>query len=196
MIRPVNVNSTPHLDATARSGEPSDADELARLRWIWRAVERNEAGDPDRFREDFAIWISEHERTHIPYLVEVGGRAVGMAWLAIIERIPGPEIWKRLSGHIQSVYVTDENRDKGLGTLLIEELIEGARRERLDYLLVHPSPRSFPFYRRLGFTGEGSLLSLELARIEARLSQFAGRAGPFGTFGLPHFLGPLTCGHA
>jgi GNAT superfamily N-acetyltransferase len=127
-------------------------------------VERTEKGDPDRFRAEFADWISEHEYSHIPYLVEVGGCTVGMAWLAIIERIPGPQIWKRLSGHIQSVYVLAEHRDNGLGSLLIEELIEGARREGLNYLLVHPSPRSFPFYRRLGFTGEGSLLSLDLVR--------------------------------
>ena len=120
--------------------------------------------DPDRFREEFATWITEHERTHVPYLVEVGGCAVGMAWLAIIERISGPEVWKRLSGHLQCVYVTAEHRDRGLGSLLIGELIEGARSEGVDYLFVHPSPRSFPFYRRLGFTGEGSLLFLDLAR--------------------------------
>lgn len=164
MMKAVNVTSTAQNDAAARRGGPSDAHELARLRWIWRAVERNEVGDPDRFRVEFATWISEHERTHVPYLVEVGGSAVGMAWLAIIERIPGPEVWKRLSGHIQSVYVTTEHRDRGLGSLLIGELIEGARREGVDYLFVHPSPRSFPFYRRLGFTGEGSLLFLDLAR--------------------------------
>ena len=46
----------------------------------------------------------------------------------------------------------------------MRELIEGARKEGLDYLVVHPSPRSFPFYRRLGFTGEGILLSLDLVR--------------------------------
>jgi len=160
----VDVALNPLGDASARRGGPSDAQELARLRWIWRAVERTEKGDPDRFRAEFEGWISEHEHSHIPYLVEVGGFVVGMAWLAIIERIPGPEIWKRLSGHIQSVYVTEEHRDGGLGSLLIRELIEGARREGLDYLLVHPSPRSFPFYRRLGFTGEGSLLSLDLLR--------------------------------
>lgn len=158
------MTGTPHGDACARRGGPSDADALARLRWIWRAVERNEVGDPNRFREDFATWISQHERTHVPYLVEVDGYAVGMAWLAIIERIPGPEIWKRLSGHIQSVYVTAEQREGGLGSLLIGQLIEDARREGVDYLFVHPSPRSFPFYRRRGFTGEGSLLSLDLAR--------------------------------
>ncbi len=44
----------------------------------------------------------------------------------------------------------------------MEKLIDGARGEGLEYLSVHPSPRSFPFYRRLGFTGEGSLLFLAL----------------------------------
>lgn len=160
--RTVDVATSPRGDVSTRRGGPSDAEDLVRLRWIWRAVERNEQGDLDRFRKEFATWMSEHERTHVPYLVEVDGSAVGMAWLAIIERIPGPEVWKRLSGHIQSVYVTAEYRDSGLGSLLTEELIEGARKEGVDYLLVHPSPRSFSFYRRLGFTGEGSLLSLDL----------------------------------
>jgi GNAT superfamily N-acetyltransferase len=163
MMLGVNVTRTPLGDASARRAGTSDADELARLRWIWRAVERNEKGLVDRFREEFAAWILEHERSHVPYLVEVGGSAVGMAWFAIIERVPGPEIWKRLSGHIQSVYVTADHRDGGLGSLLIQELIQGARDEGLDYLIVHPSQRSFPFYRRLGFTGEGDLLFLELA---------------------------------
>jgi GNAT superfamily N-acetyltransferase len=164
MMESVNVGSAPYAEAGTRRGRPSDADELARLRWIWRAVERDEVGDSERFREEFGSWVTDHERTHIPYLVEVGGQAVGMAWLAVIERIPGPEIWKRLAGHIQSVYVTSGHRDRGLGSLLIKELIEGARTEGLDYLLVHPSARSFPFYRRLGFTGQGSLLSLDLVR--------------------------------
>ena len=154
------MTTVPRGNASARRADLSDADELARLRWLWRAVERNEEGDPDRFPKDFAVWISEHDRTHMPYLVEVGGCAVGMAWLVVTERIPGPGKWRRLSGDIQSVYVTAEHRDQGLGSLLIGKLIEGARRERLAYLSVHPSSRSFPFYRRMGFTGEGSLLFL------------------------------------
>jgi GNAT superfamily N-acetyltransferase len=146
----------------ARQADRSDADELARLRWTWRAVERGEQGDSDQFSSDFASWMIEHERTHLPYLIEIGGCAVGMAWLVVIERIPGPENWRRLSGVLQSVYVVPEHRNHGLGTPLIRELIEGARTRGLDYLSVHPSPLSFAFYRRLGFLGEGSLLFLNL----------------------------------
>jgi GNAT superfamily N-acetyltransferase len=149
-------------DPTAREANLSDAVALAHLRWTWRAVERDERGDPERFRGDFATWMAEHERTHVPYLVEAGGSAVGMAWLAVVERIPGPELWTRLSGILQSVYVLPEHRNRGLGNLLIRQVIEGAAAKGLDYLSVHPSPRSFPFYRRLGFGGEGRLLFLDL----------------------------------
>jgi GNAT superfamily N-acetyltransferase len=106
--------------------------------------------------------MAEHRGTHLPFVVELDGAAVGMAWLVIIERIPGPERWTRLSGNVQSVYVVAEHRDDGLGTLLIGNLIEGAQEMGLEYLSVHPSPPSFPFYRRLGFGGDGSLLFLPL----------------------------------
>jgi GNAT superfamily N-acetyltransferase len=158
----VEVAGVPQPNIFVRRADVSDADELARLRWIWRAVERGEKGDPDQFRGDFRIWVTERQSTHLPFLVEMDGCAVGMAWLVVIERIPGPEKWKRLSGFLQSVYVTPEHRNGGLGSLLVEGLIDEARKEGLEYLSVHPSPLSLRFYRRLGFTGEGSLLFLAL----------------------------------
>lgn len=156
------MTAAPETDTSARRADISDSDELARLRWTWRAAERGEKGDPNQFRRDFVTWVAEHHDTHMPFLVEVDGCAVGMAWLVVIERIPGPENWKRLAGFLQSVYVRPERRNGGVGSLLMRELIAGAKREGLEYLSVHPSPLSFPFYRRLGFTGEGSLLFLAL----------------------------------
>lgn len=88
----------PKGEPSARQASLSDADELARLRWVWRAVERDEQGDWDRFRADFVAWVAEHEQTHFPYLVEIDGCPVAMAWLVIIERVPGLEKWTRLSG--------------------------------------------------------------------------------------------------
>ena len=161
-VQAVGMTIVPEAHASARRADPSDSDALAQLRWTWRAVERGERGDTDQFRRDFATWVTEHGGTHVPFLVEAEGCGVGMAWLVIIERVPGPEKWTRLSGFVQSVYVAPEHRNGGTGSLLMEKLIDGAREEGLEYLSVHPSPRSFPFYRRLGFTGEGSLLFLAL----------------------------------
>lgn len=136
MVQAEDMGPEP-TDAAARRADLSDAAELARLRWRWRAVEGNEEGDPDRFTGDFTNWFREH--------------------------IPGPARWTRRSGDLQSVYVMAGYRDRGLGHLLIGALVEEARHEGLAWLSVHPSPRSFPFYRRLGFTREGSLLYLDLA---------------------------------
>jgi GNAT superfamily N-acetyltransferase len=146
----------------ARRAHLSDADDLVRLRWAWRVVERDEKGDPDRFRQDFTDWMTLHEETHLPFVIESDGSLVGMAWLAVIDRVPGPQKWTRRSGAVQSVYVMAERRNRGLGEALMNELINGARSRGMEYLSVHPSPRSFPFYRRLGFQGEGSLLFLSL----------------------------------
>ncbi len=156
------MTAIPIPSSSAHRADLSDAGLLARLRWIWRTVEGDEDGDWDRFRADFADWMAGHEHTHVPFIVERAESAIGMAWLAIVERVPGPQRWTRLSGAIQSVYVLAEKRNKGVGTVLVRELIEGARGVGLDYLSVHPSPLSFPFYRRLGFTGEGPLLYLDL----------------------------------
>lgn len=87
---------------------------------------------------------------------------VGMAWLAIVERVPGPARWRRLSGYVQSTYVSPRHRGRGLGSALIDAVIDEAVRRELDYLAVHPSERSFPLYRRLGFSGAGDVLELDL----------------------------------
>lgn len=150
------------MKPVARQANLFDADDLVRLRWTWRVIERDESGDPNRFRRDFADWMALHEQTHLPYIVQDGGSVVGMAWLAIISRVPGPQRWTRLSGAVQSVYVMPEHRNRGQGEVLMTDLINGARSRGLDYLSVHPSPRSFTFYRRLGFEGKGRVLFLSL----------------------------------
>jgi GNAT superfamily N-acetyltransferase len=108
------VTAIPAANPSARRADLSDSEALARLRWIWRAIERGEKGDPDQFRGDFVTWVAERDHSHLPFVVEVGGGVVGMAWLVVIERIPGPEKWRRPSGFLQSVYVRPEHRNGGL----------------------------------------------------------------------------------
>ena len=42
----------------------------------------------------------------------------------------------------------------------MEKVVEDAADAGLDYLLVHPSTASFPFYRRLGFEDADRALEL------------------------------------
>lgn len=153
------------MPVSVRRAGPDDAAALAKLRWQWRVVERGESGmDEGEFTEALDAWYHEHAESHTAWLADVDGRPTGMAWMALVHRIPGPGIWVRLAGNLQSVYVRPAYRGLGLGRLLIEAVIDDARDRGLDYISVHPSERSFPVYRRAGFRESDGVLELDLRR--------------------------------
>jgi len=138
-----------------------DAGELAGLRWTWRTTEHDESGmERSVFDAAFGEWMHEHRESHTPFVADEGGASVGMAWLATLERVPGPGVWRRLGGAVQSVYVLPEHRGHGLGSALVQAVVSEARSNGLGYLIVHPSERAFPLYRRLGFGESGRVLEL------------------------------------
>lgn len=148
---------------SVRRAGPDDAPALARLRFAWRAGERGESGiDEGRFHEDFSCWLVEHAASHRAFVAETGGEAAGMAFLAVVHRIPGPGRWNRLSGNLQSLYVLPAHRGHGLGAALVDAVVAEARREGLDYVVVHPSEQAFPLYRRAGFAESAGALELDL----------------------------------
>ncbi len=142
----------------------ADVERIARLRCRWRAVERGERGlDEPSFEQALRTWMHGHRSTHIPFLAMRSAEAIGMAWLALVDRVPGPEHLDRRSAYVQSVFVLESHRSRGVGTSLMEFVLDYARRLGLEYVAVHPSERSLSLYRRLGFTATDRLLELRLA---------------------------------
>jgi GNAT superfamily N-acetyltransferase len=138
---------------------------LAELRWAWRNDERGERGLPwPEFSTAFVRWCQDHRETHLGFLAEAGSAPIGMAWLATIERIPGPAVWTRRAGHLQSVYVLPEHRNGGIGAALVTAALLEARARGFDYVIVHPSERSFPLYRRAGFGETAAVLEIDLRK--------------------------------
>ena len=154
-----------------RRAELEDAPNLARLRWLWRTSERGERGlsEPE-FETAFADWWSGHQSSHMAFIAESAGRAVGMAWLAIFDRVPHPRRLDRQAGSVQSVFVLEEHRNRGIGGALIEAVIAEAHSRGVGYLIVHPSERAYPLYTRLGFAETDSILHLDLAARESPAS--------------------------
>jgi len=146
-----------------RRASATDAGALASLRWSWRVDERGESGMARaEFVSAFSHWLVEHQGSHVPFVADIDGVAVGMAWLATIERVPGPDVWRRVAGHLQSVYVLPAHRGAGLGAALIGASLREAADRQCDYVSVHPSERAFPLYRRLGFREHGGVLEADL----------------------------------
>jgi ribosomal protein S18 acetylase RimI-like enzyme len=134
----------------------ADLHSLRDLRGQWRGV-----GDA-AFASAFDEWCRTHRDSHRALLGSLAGRDVAMAWLAIVDRVPGADRFVRRAAYLQSVFVSEDVRDRGLGARLVSDLVTLARALDLDYLAVHPSVRSFAFYRRLGFSSTERVLELDL----------------------------------
>ena len=154
--------------ATIRRAAIADTGALARLRWIWRTGERGEVGlSQVEFETVLELWWGPREQTHVAYIAERDGDAVGMAWLAVFDRIPQPRDVERVAGNVQSVFVLEAFRNQGIGGALVEAVIAHARARGVGYLMVHPSQRAYPLYARLGFTATRQLLHMDLAETPA-----------------------------
>jgi GNAT superfamily N-acetyltransferase len=146
-----------------RRAAGGDLEHLARLRYEWRVGEGGEVGAGiDEFVEAFTRWTEQHAATHFGFLASIDEERVGIVFLVLLDRVPGPGRWHRTAGALQSLYVTPPRRGGGIGARLCQEVISTARELQLDYLMVHPSNRSFPLYRRLGFAPSERRLELDL----------------------------------
>ena len=144
--------------------DESNLSDLAALRFQWRTEELGERGlSLEVFDARFREWCAAHRESHMGFLATIGEVGVGCAWLVIGDRVPGPAKFVRRGGMIQSVYVSPAHRNRRVGSDLVGVLTGEARATGLDYLMVHPSERSFPFYRRLGFEAAEKALELRFA---------------------------------
>ena len=155
------------MTPTIRAATLTDVDELARLRWDLRV----EYGTPasaafaeflDVFRA-FArdVFAGDAWRA---WVVEGEERLVGCVWLQLVEKVPHPSRarWERPVGYVTNMYVEPSLRDAGLGRRLLEVAVREARERGVDGVLLWPSERSVPFYRRAGF-GQGCWLWLDVS---------------------------------
>jgi GNAT superfamily N-acetyltransferase len=151
------------VEPTIRAATVADARGLAALRWTWRVDEQGERGlTAAEFTARFTDWFRSHRDSHLAFIAEAGDSAIGMAWLVLIDRVPGPGVWLRLAGHLQSVYILPARRGEGVGSALVTAVLEEAADRGVDYVSVHPSQRSFALYQRLGFRSNDGVLEADL----------------------------------
>lgn len=140
------------MPLTVRKATVADAATLAGLRWRATRPDENGHSGPDHaFVEFFASWVTDHLPTHLPFLAEVDGEPVGMAWLMVAERVPAPTQPRRRCGDVQSVYVVPERRNGGIGAALLETVLIEAKELELEHVTVHANDRAVPLYLRAGF---------------------------------------------
>lgn len=141
-----------------RQARPDEWIAVGELRWD---SNREFGGDADDTREAFAArfatWAAGR-RSHECFVAVEEARVLGMAWLAIVERVPSARLFERASGDLQCAYVVPDRRDDGVGGRLIDAVLERAAELGLERVTVHSSPRAVSVYERHGFTADDDRL--------------------------------------
>ncbi|MFF7789233.1 GNAT family N-acetyltransferase [Streptomyces sp. NPDC007991] len=153
------------VNLAVRPARPGELAAVAGLRWQWLVENEGEApGEREEFVRHFVTWARENDGSHrCMVVVRDDGVVIGMAWLAVVQRVPTPGARRRASGDLQCVYVVPEARDGGVGGALIRAVLDGARELGLERVTVHSSPRAIPAYARCGFQESPRLLHARVA---------------------------------
>ncbi|MBO1766818.1 GNAT family N-acetyltransferase [Allobranchiibius sp. GilTou38] len=137
---------------TIRESGPNDWRAAGELRWAWDIEDGDApAYEHDEFVRTFADWIGAQQATHTCWVAQEGEAIVGMAFLVRTPRPPRPSTGDRWVAEIQSVYVPASHRGRGIGSQLVDTLIERARTAGSDRVIVHSRPKSVQVYHRAGF---------------------------------------------
>lgn len=143
--------------ATVRVAGAADVDALIALRQAWTDEQRGPRADPD-LAQPFWTWFEAESRVRTFWLAEVDGVAIGMVNLATFTRMPAPGMDAGAWGYLGNMFVLPEHRDRGVGRLLLGALVAHADASGLERVVLSPSERSVPFYRRAGFDPAHQLL--------------------------------------
>ncbi|WP_412742630.1 GNAT family N-acetyltransferase [Krasilnikovia sp. MM14-A1004] len=132
---------------------------MARLLWLDTHGVEPAPAQVAVFAAGLAHWWGVHQDSHLAFVARLlGPEIVGMAWIALVPRVPRPGAASRMSADIQSVFVTVESRGQGIGSALVEAASEYAARRGSLRVTVSSGRKAVPVYERLGFESSRQLL--------------------------------------
>jgi GNAT superfamily N-acetyltransferase len=140
-----------------RRAEGADLAAIGRLRREWTQERDPDGADPD-FDGRFADWFARESAQRIFWLAAADGRPAGMMNLVVFERMPRPGRAPSRWGYLGNAFVLAAYRSQGIGTQLLDAVLSYADEEGFVRVVLSPSERSVPYYRRAGFGPADALL--------------------------------------
>jgi ribosomal protein S18 acetylase RimI-like enzyme len=151
-------------DLVIRRAVPSDAPSLARLRCEFRVALRTAAEPESAFIDRCTVWMRPRlgsDSVWRCWVVEREGVIRGNVWVQIIEKLPNPVGEPERHGYVSNLYVQPVLRGAGVGSALLERGLRECVDQRVDSVVLWPTPESRSLYRRHGFDeGEDDLMVL------------------------------------
>ena len=129
-----------------RLAGPADTPEIASLRARWSGA----AADP-AFAARVSEWLAREGDRRLVWLAADDGEPAGMATLLEYHRMPRPDRLVSRWGYVGNMFVREERRNRGIGAALLAAIIAEADVRGYARLVLSPTERAVPFYRRAGF---------------------------------------------
>jgi len=148
-----------------RAATPADAVALASLRWEFRAGRDRAIESQQAFVDRCSEWMREglaggswHAWVAVS---DPGGdeRIVGQVWVSLIQKMPNPIGERERHAYLSNLYAQPAERG-GVGTALLQTVIDWARANGVDRIVLWPSAKSVTLYHRHGFTRDGDVMEL------------------------------------
>ena len=81
-----------------------------------------------------------------------------------VTKVPKPNRLHDEIGYVTNVYTRPAYRGQGIGSVLLERMVQWAKDRELDVLFVWPSEQATPFYERAGFSADNEILEYQTRR--------------------------------
>jgi GNAT superfamily N-acetyltransferase len=133
-----------------RAGEGDDL-ALACLRRAWAQEDAGGPIDDPGFEERAVAWLQANRSHRIAFLAELDAEPVGLLTVVVVERMPQPGRADSGWGYVHHFFVRPGQRSAGIGRALMRAAVADARSRGWQQLVLHPRPKSRPFYERAGF---------------------------------------------
>ncbi|HEV2125623.1 MAG TPA: GNAT family N-acetyltransferase, partial [Chloroflexota bacterium] len=145
----------------------ADTEDLAYMRWSFDLEDANDttvlqevAGFAEAFAEFLQSALASGRWT--VWVAEMNGRLLAHMYVQFVDKVPRPGRLAARWGYVTNVYVEPTSRNRGIGSRLLRQVIDWARNERLQMLILWPSDRSLTFYERAGCVRSPDALELHL----------------------------------
>jgi GNAT superfamily N-acetyltransferase len=134
-------------DVVVRVAGADDVAAIAGLRSLWSTGARSDA-DFERRMDD---WLALEGARRTVWLAALADTPVGMASMLEYRRMPRPGRPDSRWGYVSNMFVREEHRNRGIGSALLTAIVAAADERGYARLVLSPSARARPFYRRAGF---------------------------------------------
>jgi GNAT superfamily N-acetyltransferase len=135
-------------DLVVRVIDGSDIAAVASL----RALSSSEAENDDAFTTRMTAWFAAEGDRRTTWLASLDPEPVGFGSLFEYRRMPRPGRPDVRWGYVGNMFVREDVRNRGIGSALLHAIITAADERCYARLVLSPSPRALPFFRRAGFS--------------------------------------------